>query len=184
MPELPTDPSGDVRRSMARVVREITACQSALYAYVCALLSGSAGASDVLQETNLVLWEKAAEYDPHLPFLPWAFRIAHFQVLAHRKKCAREKLLFDDEMLAAVSDAIRRRDATADQELEALDRCLAKLPAHHRSVVDARYVDAEPVESIAARLGRAPNAVAAELYRARKLLADCVRRAMARWEPA
>jgi RNA polymerase sigma-70 factor (ECF subfamily) len=169
---------------MALVVREITSCQSALYAYVCALLGGSGGAADVLQEANLVLWEKASEYDSSRPFLPWAYQIAHFQVLAYRKKCAREKLLFDDEMLNAVSDSIRRRDVRMDQELQALDHCLAKLPENNRRVVDARYVNAEPVESIAKRLRRAPNAVAAELYRARKLLADCIRRAMARGETA
>ena len=81
----------DTRRAMTHVVREITACQSALYAYVCSLLGTSAGAADVLHEANVVLWEKAAEYDPSRPFLPWAYRIAYFQVLAHRKRRSRDK---------------------------------------------------------------------------------------------
>jgi RNA polymerase sigma-70 factor (ECF subfamily) len=178
-----TDPPPDSRR-LADVVRHITACQSALYAYVCGLLGTSAGAADVLQEANVVLWEKAAEYDPARPFLPWAYRVAYFQVLAHRKRRGRDKLLFDDEMLATVSEAMTRRDDSADRELEALDGCIGKLPPRNRAVVEARYRDAEAVEAIARREGRAANAVAAELYRARKLLADCVRRAVARWETA
>lgn len=167
---------------MALVVRELTACQSALYAYVCALLGTSAGAADVLQEANVILWEKAAEYDSNRPFLPWAFRIAYFQVLAYRKRLSRDKLLFNDELLASVSDAFLRRNDLADRELKALDGCLEKLPHRNRTVVDARYRDGEQVESIARRLSRAPNAVAAELYRVRKQLAECIRETLARWE--
>jgi RNA polymerase sigma-70 factor (ECF subfamily) len=177
MPIHPTDPNSD-RQRLAEVVRQITACQSALYAYVCVLLGTSAGAADVLQETNVVLWEKADEYDPARPFLPWACRFAHFQVLAHRKRLSRDKLVFDDELLAAVSDALLRRDEAADRELEALDGCIGKLPPRQRDVLDARYREGEPVESIARRTGSSPNALAAELYRVRKLLMDCIRRTL------
>jgi RNA polymerase sigma-70 factor, ECF subfamily len=172
-----TDSSSD-RQRRADVVRHITGCQSALYAHVCSLLGTSAGAADVLQETNLVLWEKAGDYDSARPFLPWACRIAHFQVLAHRKRRSRDKLVFDDELLGAVSDALRRRDEAADRELEALDGCVGKLPPRQREVLDARYRNDEPVESIARRVGKAPNALAAELYRVRRLLMDCVRRTL------
>jgi RNA polymerase sigma-70 factor (ECF subfamily) len=144
---------------MALVVRELTASQSALYAYVCALLGTSARAADVPQEANVILWEKAAEYDVNRPFLPWAYRIAYFQVLAHRKRLSRKKLIFNDEMLAPVKDAFQKRDTSADRELEALDGCLGKLSPRNRAVVDARYRDGEQVESTARRVGRAPNAV-------------------------
>src|SRR5687767_1685246 len=103
-----TDPSFHSRR-LTLVVRHVTSCQSALYAYGCALLGTSTGAADVLQETNVVLWEKAGEYDHDRPFLPWAYRVAHFQVLAYRKRLSRDKLVFDDELLGVVSDALRRR---------------------------------------------------------------------------
>src|SRR4051812_46768559 len=101
------------RQRLSHVVREIAGCQSALYAYVCSLLGTSAGAADVVQEANVVLWETAREYDPARPFLPWAYRIAYFQVLAHRKRRSRDKLLFDDELLGTVTDALRRRDESA-----------------------------------------------------------------------
>ena len=167
---------------MADVVRHLAACQSGLYAYVCSLLGTSRGAADVLQEANVVLWEKAAEYDPARPFLPWAFRVAHYQVLAYRKRQSRDKLVFDDDLLAAVTDALRRRDESADRELQALDGCVGKLPARQRDVVEARYRTGEAVDAMARRLGKAPNAMAAELYRLRKQLMDCVRRTLAATE--
>src|SRR5688572_4735903 len=106
------------RGRLADLVREITACQSSLYAYVCSLLGTSAGAADVLQETNVVLWEKLGEYDPARPFIAWAYGVAYFQVLAHRKRLSRERLVFDDELLAVVSDVLSRRSDDVDRQLE------------------------------------------------------------------
>ena len=60
--------------SIARFVQLLTGLQSRLYAYLCTLLVRSDDARDVLQETNVVLWKKAADYDPTRPFEPWAFR--------------------------------------------------------------------------------------------------------------
>lgn len=176
---MPDDPESNFTH-LTGFVRQLTACQSSLYAYICALLGTSGGAADVLQETNVVLWQKAAEYDADRPFGPWAFRFAHFQVMAYRKRQSRDRLVYDDRTFDQVSDALRRRDDSADRELSALDDCLGKLPVRHREVVDARYRHEEPVEAIAARLGKAANAVAAELYRIRKSLHDCIHATLAR----
>ncbi|NBQ54908.1 MAG: RNA polymerase subunit sigma-70, partial [Proteobacteria bacterium] len=57
-------------------VHQLTACQSALYAFIVSLLGGVNDASDVLQETNMKLCRKCAEYDPQQPFLRWAYAFA------------------------------------------------------------------------------------------------------------
>lgn len=66
----------------ARFVVLLTGLQSRICAYLCTLLARAEDARDVLQETDLVLWKKAADYDPARPFEPWAFRFAHWQALA------------------------------------------------------------------------------------------------------
>jgi RNA polymerase sigma-70 factor (ECF subfamily) len=155
-------------------VQHLTAAQSRLYAYVCSLVGEASGARDVLQETNLALWHKAAEYDPDRPFLPWAYRVAQLQVMAYRKRVARSRLVFDDRLVDALAERVLVRDADLDVRLEALGDCLDKLPGSRRDVIDRRYVEGEPVERIAGRLGKAPNVVAASLYRIRKALLDCI----------
>ena len=70
----------------AEFMRHLTGCQSQLYAYICSLTGNSIAAQNVLQEANLVLWDKAGDYDPSRPFLPWAYTFAYMQVLAWRKK--------------------------------------------------------------------------------------------------
>ena len=58
MPEThaPTPPS-------AEFLTRVTGAQRSLYAFILTLVRQSADAEDVLQETNVVLWQKAAEQD-------------------------------------------------------------------------------------------------------------------------
>jgi RNA polymerase sigma-70 factor (ECF subfamily) len=155
-------------------VQLLTGSQSRLYAYICTLIGGTGGARDVLQETNLVLWDKSREYDPARPFLPWAYRIAHFQVLAYRKRCARSRLIFDERLISEVAQEFLRRDTEHDRQLDALGRCLETLTGPRRELVDRRYRRGETVEQIAGRLCKAPNVVSASLYRIRKALLECI----------
>jgi RNA polymerase sigma-70 factor (ECF subfamily) len=163
-----------VRGRTGEFVQLLTGVQSRLYAYICTLLCESAGARDVLQETNLVLWDKAGEYDPARPFLPWAYRIAYLQVLAYRKSCARSRLVFDDLLVSELAEETTRHGADFDQRLEALGHCIGKLPAPRREMLDRRYGQGDSVEQIAERLRKAPNVVAASLYRIRKMLMECI----------
>jgi RNA polymerase sigma-70 factor (ECF subfamily) len=159
-------------------VGHLTGCQSALYAYISALLGGAEGAGDVLQETNIVLWNKAADYDPARPFLPWAYTFARFQVMAWRKKQSRDRLVLDDDLLDRVADDFRALDVTAENQLEALEGCLSKLAPSQRELLDSRYMRGEPVNEIAARMDRDENVVSANLYRIRRTLMKCVETAL------
>lgn len=158
----------------AQFGQHLTGCQSALYAFITTLLGGAEGARDVLQETNLTLWKKAAEYDPRQPFLRWAYTFARFQAMAWRQKHARSRLVLDETLMEQVAEEVTARSSGEEHQLEALHKCLSKLPDPQRELVAARYFRAESVNGIAARRGRPENAVAAMLYRIRKTLSDCI----------
>ena len=162
-----------VRGRTAGFVQLLTGVQSRLYAYICTLLSESAGARDVLQETNLALWDKAAEYDPCRPFMPWAYRVAYLQVLAYRKSW-RSRLVFNEQLVSELAEETVGRDADFDQRLEALGHCIDKLPGPRREMLERRYRQGDSVDQIAQQLRKAPNVVAASLYRIRKMLLDCI----------
>jgi RNA polymerase sigma-70 factor, ECF subfamily len=155
-------------------VQSLTGAQSRLYAYICSLVGDSAGARDVLQETNLALCDKAREFDESRPFLPWAYQVAYFQVLAYRKRCSRSRLLFDEQLVSELAERVASRDDDLDRRLEALSDCMAGLPGHRKELIDRRYVLGESVDQIAGQLRKAPNAVAASLYRIRKALLECI----------
>ena len=161
----------------AQFVQLLTTLQSRLYAYLCTLLANAGDARDVLQETNLVLWQKAGSYDFARPFEPWAIRFAHFQALAWRKRQSRERLVFGDDTFDSLAAEFHGPHG-GDEELRALEECLGKLPEKQRALVARRYQDAEPVNEIAASEGKPPNVIAAFLYRARKSLAECIAAAL------
>jgi RNA polymerase sigma-70 factor (ECF subfamily) len=167
-------PRDAVASRTGEFVQLLTGTQSRLYAYICSLIGGASGARDVLQETNLVLWDKAHEYDPARPFLPWAYRIAYLQVLAYRKRCARSRLVFDEALVSEVAQEFLRRDEEHDRQLEALGHCLHKLTGPRRELLDRRYQHGESVEQIAGRMSKAPNVISASLYRIRKALLECI----------
>jgi RNA polymerase sigma-70 factor, ECF subfamily len=68
-------------RQTAEFVGEIDRHQAALRACVISLMPGMDGGSDVLQETNLELWEKRPQLRPGTNFGAWALaggRARHF----------------------------------------------------------------------------------------------------------
>ena len=154
----------------------VTGLQSSLYAYICTLLGGAEKAHDVLQDTNLVLWEKKEEYDRTQKFAPWASKIAYYEVLAHRKKRKRERLVFSDELVQSLSTEFTERVGDLPAYLAALDRCVKQLSENQRMLVQLRYPQGQKVSAIAEALGKKKKTVTAALYRVRQALAACVER--------
>ena len=154
-------------------VAQLTASQSALYAFIVSLLGGVNDANDVLQEANMKLCRKWEEYDPGQPFLRWAYAFARFEVMACRKRKQRSRLVLDDELLQTVAAELEESAGEANQQLKILEDCMERLNPRQRELIAARYGRGEAVHDIAARLARPENAMAALFYRLRKLLADC-----------
>ena len=152
---------------------QITACQSRLYAYILTLIGDREQARDVLQECNLVMWSKADQFEQGSNFIAWAFQIARFQVMAARQKTARDKLVFDDEILEGMAD-IFDDDEQFDERQAALGECIEQIAPNHRNLLKIRYTDGLPVKEIAMRLDKTANAVAKVLHRTRVALMDCI----------
>ncbi|MEM9345622.1 MAG: sigma-70 family RNA polymerase sigma factor [Planctomycetota bacterium] len=161
----------------AQFMALVTGAQSSLYAFICSLLGNSENARDVLQNTNLLIWEKSAQFDRSRPFKPWAFKIAYLQVMAFRKSQSRDRLIFDDEFMQDIAQDIARRNEQLEDRLRALDLCIERLPKHHRQIVRKRYVLGIGVQDIAEQVGQKANTLAVLLYRVRKALALCVENA-------
>src|ERR1700734_3301256 len=86
-----------------RFVEHLTSSQPGLYAYITSLMGDRESAKDVLQETNLVLWRKAAEFDDRLSFAAWSSRIAHFQVLAWSRDRGRHRRRFREDLIEVLA---------------------------------------------------------------------------------
>jgi RNA polymerase sigma-70 factor (ECF subfamily) len=175
------EPPTDARPASAEeTIARITAAQRPLYAYVRSLVAPWGSVEDVLQEVNLVLWRKAAEFDGRGEFLSWACRIAFLQVLAHRKKLRSSRFVpLDEAILADLSGLATEHVREADARLDALRRCLESLPDDMRRLIASRYRDGGSVEAAAKDAGRPAGSVRVSLHRIRKSLLECIQNRLA-----
>jgi RNA polymerase sigma-70 factor (ECF subfamily) len=155
-------------------VRLVSDHQIRLYAWILSIVGSPADVRDVLQDVNVVIWQKAAEYVEGTDFWRWASQIAYFEVLTYRKRRGRDRLVFDDNLLASVAVEADRHTESIDADLVALRRCVEKLPPPDQDLVRERYSLGSSVKRLAELLGKSPGAVAQALYRIRVNLADCI----------
>ncbi|PQO26491.1 sigma-70 family RNA polymerase sigma factor [Blastopirellula marina] len=159
-------------------IQLLTSHQSRLYAYILSLVFDRNEADDVLQQTNVVLWRSADEFQLGTNFVAWSFRIAYYQVLAHRKQKTREKLIFDDEMLSGLAQIATESDQTYQARQQLVRSCIEKLNERQRTAVERRYRRGATLETIAEETARTVNAVKQTLFRARENLIRCVHKGL------
>lgn len=155
-------------------VQQLAEHQNRLYGYVFSLLGDHSRAADVLQETNIVLWRKIDEFQADRAFLPWAFAIARFQVLAHLRDRKRDRVLLNAELVEAISVEAERQAGQLDQVREALRPCLKTLTPGNHELVERRYFQAMSIADIASAVDRTTNSVKVALLRSRQHLSECI----------
>jgi RNA polymerase sigma-70 factor, ECF subfamily len=152
--------------------------QRRLYLYTLTLLPSSVDAEDVLQDANLILWQKFGNYQPDTNFFAWACQIIRYRVLKHREKAGRAVALLDPDVLDCLAEAAVTQVEDLDEFYrQALIDCTAKLSAADQELMRQRYTVGMAVRAIAAALQRSPNAVSQSVGRIRRILLDCINRA-------
>jgi RNA polymerase sigma-70 factor, ECF subfamily len=145
-----------------------------LYRYVASLLAHPADAEDVLQETARVLWQKFDQYRPEEPFLPWACRIAHFEVLNHCQRERTRQKHFRPATIDLLAEARLEHDGLFEAQSRWLSECLEKLAGGDRRLIEQRYGSRNTLAQMASEIGRTPNALYKSLQRVRRTLLECV----------
>ena len=161
------------------LVQEIARCQPRLRAFVRCLLVRQSDVDDLLQEVNAVLWEKGDEFQPGTDFWAWASQVARFKALNLIRRYARERLVFDPEMLERMAEVAEQRLSQLDERRDALEHCLNRLAPAQRQLIDLRYVDGHAIERIAESIGRPAGSIRQTLYRIRGALLNCIEQQLA-----
>jgi RNA polymerase sigma-70 factor, ECF subfamily len=156
--------------------------QPRIYGYIRSLVVGRADAEDLLQETASVLWRRFDEFQPGSNFLAWALSIARYQVLYFRQRQRRNVLQFSERFIEAVAaDTASESTRLADIQ-ELLDECMGRLARNDRELFELRYQSDATTKTLAERLGRPPTTIYNAINRIRRILAECVDRALTREE--
>jgi RNA polymerase sigma-70 factor (ECF subfamily) len=153
--------------------QKLTSIQKSLYGFILSMVPNRSEAEDILQETNLILCQKANEYDPSGHFQGWAFKIARFQVMKHMTKVKRSKLQFSNELIEEVAaEEFDSRKMQATQK--ALAICYELLPKSMQLIANLRFKQDESLKFISKSVNRPLGAISSTLYRVRQKLVDCV----------
>lgn len=160
-------------------VQLFTRAQRSLYLLILAQVGNVTAAEEILQETNLVIWAKMAQFQPGSNFDAWARQIATYEVLKYRQRRQRDRLTFSDDFLNAVSEEVAMGASEMQLRQEALRYCLGKLSARDRELVELRYQPGQSGRDLALLLGRPRNSISQSLGRIRKALLECIQRRLA-----
>ncbi|MBI5011625.1 MAG: sigma-70 family RNA polymerase sigma factor, partial [Methylocystis sp.] len=99
---------------------------------------------DVAQEAFIEAFKSLAAYDPQRPFAGWLRGVTRNVALCHVQKTASESKARQGataELLRRQSERAVCGEADADPGLAKLRRCLDRLPAETRALLDQRYVE-------------------------------------------
>ncbi|QDV71932.1 sigma-70 family RNA polymerase sigma factor [Botrimarina mediterranea] len=154
-------------------VQLLTKAQLGLLRYITTLVGNPEAASNILQNTNLLLWQKADEFEPGTNFDAWATTVAYWQVRAYGRDRKRDRHIFSDELVVQLADETDEgRDM--DVTISLLRSCLQSLGDSSRELISMRYNLGLSIQQLSSRLDKSPSAVKGALLRARRALRQCI----------
>lgn len=160
------------------LIRKFTSIRAAVLGYLRNLVRDPHLAEDLFQETCLVVLRKLDAYDPARDFGAWVRGIALNLARNALRKEQYLHLLPSPELLAAIERAHEEGSlaevAEASSRLEVLARCMEKVEARQRQLLELRYRAGRSLKEIAERMGRTAGAVQVALTRVRQFLLRCI----------
>ena len=166
--------SADTREAFVQL---LTGEQTRLFGYICTLLGDLNDASNVLQQTNMVLWRKANEFRLGTSFQAWSRNVAYYQTLAFLRDRKRDKHIFDQDLLEQIASRPCVHDE--DERHLALRHCLGGISQDSLELLRQRYGPGKSIADIAKQRHKSEAAIKMALMRIRQALADCIKRQLA-----
>jgi RNA polymerase sigma-70 factor (ECF subfamily) len=153
-----------------------TKAQPVVSAFILSVVPNAQHAEDILQEVALVIVRKYDTYVKGSSFVAWAIGIAKNECLRHRRKHARDRHVFDDELVLQIAALCQTRNDDMFEMKAALSVCISKLPSHGQKLLEMQYAWGLEIKKIAGQMGMTANAAFVALHRIRMSLQDCIRR--------
>lgn len=142
-----------------------------VFHFVMRFVNQSDLAEDVTNDVFIEIWQKANNYEGRSKVSSWILGIARYKALSEvRKKSHSAKT--SDDVLETFADDADTPELTAQKvdKAAALKRCIAKLSADHRTILDLVYYHEKSIAEIASILDIPQNTVKTRTFHARKLL--------------
>jgi RNA polymerase sigma-70 factor (ECF subfamily) len=141
------------------------------------LLPGTIEVDEVMQEISLALWKKFSQFNPDTEFLKWAYVVARYELLMFRRRKARDRHIFHEDLLELLAEEYTEKAEPLQDERRALSKCLTALPVPDHKLLMTCYSKDMKINEVAHRLGRTSTSLYKKLNRLREALLQCIDRA-------
>ncbi|MBN8966038.1 MAG: sigma-70 family RNA polymerase sigma factor [Rhizobiales bacterium] len=139
------------------------------------LVRNEATAEDLISEVFLDVWRQAGKFEGRSAVSTWLLAIARFKALSVLRRKPEQEL--DDEVAAAIEDGSDTPDVTLQKKDkgDGIRKCLGRLSAEHREIIDLVYYHEKSVEEVAGIVGIPEATVKTRMFYARKKLAELLK---------
>ena len=166
----------DGQNKVQSFLRLYSVYQHRVYGYIMSLVGDWNQSDDIYQETTGVLWAKFDQFVPETDFLSWALKIAHFQVLSHRKRANVHRKYFSQQTLDKLNEVAISSSSDSETLLNALRKCIKQLPDRSQILISLRYEDGATAQKIAQRVQQSVNTLYKEYQKIHTQLFQCIRK--------
>lgn len=151
-----------------------TKSQFALHSFIVGVTRSMTEADDILQEVNLALWKKRLSFDGRLHFLRWAIGFAKNEIYNYRKRSAKSRLLFSNDVLNSLAEEWPCDLTYHEQRITLLAECVKKLSHEEKRYVADFYRNKTSVQELSELNHTPASTIYKILNRARLSLRKCV----------
>ena len=158
--------------------------QAGIYRYLRYLGANPVDAQDLVQESFLAAFQANRQPDPGdaRASAAWLRGVARNMFLRHCARQKRSKLVVNSDQLEKAEAAWARdflRDGDGFETMEALRKCIKKLTAKQRNVLDMRYSERKSRDKMSSLLEMTNDGVKSLLRRIRSALGECIKSRLA-----
>lgn len=152
-----------------------------IFGFILAAVPHYSTAEDIMQDTIIRLWSKFSTYTPGTHFSAWAIGYAKYVIIEYQRKNRSTCIQFDSQALDNLSGPFET-DEDMDHRVEALRRCLKKLPDIHKQIIRMRYSENLTVKEIALKVGRPIHGMYKAFIKIQSSLQECIEGVLKQWD--
>ncbi|HRZ95546.1 MAG TPA: RNA polymerase sigma factor [Candidatus Moranbacteria bacterium] len=171
------------KKNQERYSEIVERYQKKLFVYIYRLIGNREEAEDLLQDVFVKAYKNLNSYDTSRKFSSWIYRIAHNESVNYIKRKSLKKFI-SWETIVSTKDKL---DSSSEEEgadkawirkevSKEVNEAIGKLPFKYKQVLTLRYYSDQSYEEIAEILGRPVNTVGTLINRAKKKLAEEIKR--------
>ncbi len=169
----------DHQNKVQQFVSLLTTYQGKIQSYILSMVPNFQDASDIMQDTSKMMWDKFDDFKEGSNFLAWGITIARYRVLEFRnKKRRRKEIQFDNTVLESLQEDQEKRQDKTNEFLTYIKSCYQKLPEQDKRIILMRYHEGQKIKDMAGVLGKTVQTVYRNISRVQGSLLICLKQAI------